>query len=118
MIFKLTKKNCEVPETTYKHIEKHLKKVDLYLEDIESDLVVFRLFIKKNIDKYHPPKAYPHNRSYADIKPVLSYFEGSISLRLNKQPIYVHFKGASIDECIDSGFDLIFREIEKFKNEK
>lgn len=118
MIFKLTKKNCEISDKSYKHIEKHLKKIDLYLEDIENDLVVFRLFFRKDINKYHPLKTYPHQRSYADEKPSIAYFEGSISLRLSKQPIYVHFKGASIDECIDNGFDLIFREIEKFKNEK
>lgn len=117
MIFKLTKKNCQITDECYKHIEKHLEKVDLYLRDIESDLVVFRLVIRKNIDQYHPPRAYPHHQSYADSKPALARFEGSITFRLSKKQLYVDFKGTTIDECIDTGFDLIFREIEKYKDE-
>ncbi len=117
MILKLTKKNCRISDEAYEHIEKHLGKIGLYLRGIESDLVVFRLLIRRNIDRYHPPKTYPHHQSYADDKPALAYFEGAITFRLSKKQLYVHFKGHTVDECIDTGFDLIFREIEKYKDE-
>lgn len=117
MIFKLTTKNCQITDQSYKHINRHLIKITQALHDIEEDLIVLRLIVKKNIDKYHPPRIHPHtHRSYADVKPKLAYFEGSITFRIDKRQLFVHFKGQTIDECIDSGFDRIFEELEKFKD--
>ncbi|MBI2330110.1 hypothetical protein HYU94_01865 [Candidatus Daviesbacteria bacterium] len=117
MIFKLTAKNCQVSTHTREYINQRLKKIIQNLPDIEEDLIVFRLTIRKNIDKYHPPKTHPLvHKNYAKIKPALAYFEGSMAFRLDKRQLYVHFKGRTIDECIDRGFHLIFKELEKYKD--
>lgn len=117
MIFKLTTKGCQVSDRTYQHITQHLAKITQALPDIEGDLIVFRLLIKKNIDKYHPPRTHSHpHKSYADVKPELAYFEGSITFRLDKKPLFVHFKGQTIDECVNLGFERTFKELEKFKD--
>jgi len=65
MIFKLTAKNCQVSERLAEHINKYAAKLDQSLPDIESDLVVLRLIVRKNIDKYHPPKLGNHHKTYA-----------------------------------------------------
>ncbi|MBI2599921.1 HPF/RaiA family ribosome-associated protein [Candidatus Daviesbacteria bacterium] len=117
MIFKLTTKNCQVSERLVEYIHKHVAKLDQSLPGIESDLVVLRLLVRKNIDKYHPPRNHPHlHRSYADLKSALAFFEGSITFRLNKNRLYVHFKGQTMEECIDVGFKRIFKELEKYKD--
>jgi len=117
MIFKLTAKNCQISTTTQKYINQHIKKIIQLLPNIEEDLIVFRMIIKKNIDKYHPPRASPHlHKNYADVKPALAYFEGSTTFRLGKRQLYVHLKGQTIVECVDQGFGLIFRELGKYKD--
>lgn len=117
MIFKLTAKGCQIPPKTRKHINKHLEKFARSLQNIQNDLVVFRLLIKKNIDRYHPLRMHPHpHKSYADIKPALAYYEGLMTFRLDKKQLYVHFKGQTVDESIDRGFDLLFKKLEKYKN--
>lgn len=117
MIFKLTARGCRISKTSERHIRQHLKKISQSLPNIEEDLVVLRMMIKRNIDRYHPPRVHPHlHKTYSDSKPALAYFEGAINFRLTKKRLYVHFKGQTIDECIDHGFSLIFRELEKFKD--
>lgn len=117
MIFKLTTINCQISQSSYRKINRYLKKINRYLPNIESDLVVFRILFRKNIDRYHPPKTHPHpQKDYTDIKPVIAYYEGSMTFRLGKKQLYVHFKGTTIDECIDTGFDLIFEELKRHKD--
>lgn len=117
MIFKLTAKNCKISDIAYKRIENHLRKISKSLPHEEGDLVVFRLNIKKNIDKYHPPKIHHHrHKSYTDTKLVLAFFEGSMAFRLDKNKLHIHFKGKTIDECLNLGFERIYKEIEKFKD--
>ncbi|MBI4035367.1 hypothetical protein HY383_00300 [Candidatus Daviesbacteria bacterium] len=117
MIFKLTAKNCEISAASYKHISRHFEKMTQLLPHVREDLVVLRVVIRKNIDKYHPSRIHPHqHRSYADYKPALAYYEGSITFRLDKKRLYAHFKGQTIDECFDLGFDRIFEELEKYKD--
>lgn len=117
MIFKLTAKNCEISAASYKHVSRHLKKITQSLPHLKEDLVVLRLVIRKNIDQYHPPRIHPRrHRSYADYKPALAYYEGSITFRLDKKRFYTHFKGQTIDECFDLGFGRIFEELEKYKD--
>ncbi len=87
------------------------------LPRIASDLLLVKLFIRKNIDKYHPPKVRRESeKTYSDSKPALAYFEGSIAFRLNKNKFYAHFKGQTIDECVTLGFNRIFVELEKYKD--
>jgi hypothetical protein len=116
MIFKLTSEGCRVSQSSYKHVIKHLDKINQSLPDIESDLVVIRLVIKSNVDEYFPPRRHRLQKTYADTKPELAQYEGSITFRLAKKQIFVHFKGQTIDECIDTGFDLIFKKLEKYKD--
>ncbi len=117
MIFQLTAKNCRVSDKLSNHINKHLTKITQALPNVASDLIVLRLTIKKNIDKYHPPRVHPHpHRSYADLKPELAFFEGSMAFRLNKNSFYAHFKGMTIDECINLGFERLFEKLEKYKD--
>lgn len=118
MIFKLTKSGCNFSDTNYQQIDQYIKKISNFLGDLDSDLIVLRLVIKGNKDKYYLPKTYPHrNTNYADRKPVLAYYEGSITFRLNKNQLYVHFKGQDIDECIEKGFKLILLKVDKFKDQ-
>lgn len=117
MIFKLTTKNCQVSARSRNHINWHLAKVAQALPNIESDLIVLRLIIRKNIDRYHPPRVRPHpHKTYADLKTALAYFEGSITFRLSRNRFYSHFKGATIDECVNLGFERLFEELEKYKD--
>lgn len=117
MIFKLTAKNCQIPTASLRHLDAHLRKVTKFLPHIQKDLIVLRLFIRKNIDRYHPSRIHPHqNKSYADTKPELALFEGSMAFRLSKKRLYVHFKGKTIDECSNLGFDRIYKEIRRFKD--
>lgn len=109
MIFKFTCKHCRISNKSQRDISKHLAKLNQMLPDVQSDLVVLRLTIKKNIDKYYPLK-----KAYQ--KPSLAYFEGSMTFRLNKNRFYTHFKGATIDECIKVGFERLSKEIEKYKD--
>ncbi len=51
MILKLTTRNCRVSDESQKRINEHLAKIVKLLPHIESDLVVFRLTIRKNIDR-------------------------------------------------------------------
>lgn len=115
-MFKITTKGCQVSDRTRRRIYRHLAKVTQFLPDVEEDLIVFRLVIKKNIDRYHPQKTRSRLHKYADVKPELAYFEGSITLRLNKKQLFVHFKGQTIDECVNLGFERIFDELKKHKD--
>jgi len=116
-MFQLTCKNCRVSLKSRRDINKHLKKITQSLPNIESDLVVLRLTIRKNTDRYHPMRIRPHpHKTYSDSKTALAYFEGSITFRLNKNRFYTHFKGATIDECISLGFRRIFQELQRYKN--
>lgn len=117
MIVKLTTRNCRVSDDSKKRINDYLARVVKVLPHIESDLVVFRLTIRKNIDRYFPPRIRRHrHKTYSDLKPAISYFEGSITFRLHKNRFYTRFKGVTIDECINLGFGRLFIELEKYKD--
>lgn len=113
MIFQLTRKNCQIQPGVYKHIQAHLKKIDSILKNFDYDLPFLKITLKKNIDKYHPPKTRIRHTGYQNRKPALSFFEGAIALRTGKKPLYAHFRGQTINEAVDQGFGRIFREIEK-----
>lgn len=116
MIFKLTTRGCQISPSSYKHLSQHLNKMERCLPNIEPDLVVLRLILRKDIDHYHPPRTRPHpQKTYVSKKAALAFFAGSISFRLNKNRLYAHFKGRTINECLDRGFELIFEKLEKYK---
>lgn len=74
------------------------------------------MVLKKNIDKYHPPRIKDRTyKDYSDTKTALAYFEGSIALRLNRNRLYTSFKGQTVEECADTGFERIFEQIDKHK---
>jgi len=81
---------------------------------VENFIVVVLIVVSQ--DKYHPPKLGNHHKTYADLKPALAFFEGSINFRLSKNRLYVHFKGQTMEECIDVGFKRVFRELERYKD--
>lgn len=116
MIFKLTCKNCTVSDSTGKYIDRHLDKIGRMVEDFAPDLVVIRMVLRKNVDKYHPPRLKDRPfKDYSDTKPALANFEGSITLRLNRNRLYASFKGQTIEECADTGFGRIIEQIDKHK---
>lgn len=110
MILKLTCKNCQISSTIKQYIDKHLKKITRLLPDVKEDLVVLRLTVRRNRTRSR------RHRSYADIRPVLAYFEGAATFRLGKKQIYAQFRGQVIKECIHRGFDLIFRKLKQYKD--
>lgn len=115
MIFKLTSKNCQILPRTQIYISQHFKKFSRFLPNIQEDLIVFRLNLRQNTNRYYP-KIMPHqHKRYTDAKPALAHFEGSMMFRLVKNQLYVHFRGQTIEECVDRGFALIFKKLEKFK---
>lgn len=117
MIFQLTARNIYISDTSRKIINRHIEKVESKLTNVNPDLVVLRLALRKNVDKYHPPRTHPHpHRGYSDLKPALASFEGSVTFRLNKKRFYAHFKGQTINECTSLGFERLLEEIEKYKD--
>lgn len=118
MILKLTFKNCRPSPSSRNYIDEYVNKISRQLKHIPGDEIVLRLTIRKNTDRYFPPKVEHHkHKRYADLKPVLAYFEGSITFRLNKNRFYAYFKGQSIDECTKIGFDRLLKEINRFRNQ-
>lgn len=117
MIFKLTAKGCEISENSYKRIKARLQKIIQTFPNVSDDLIVFRLNLKRNTDKYHPKRvAHRSHKSYSDSKPFISFFEGSIAFRLNKNMLYSRFKGHTIDESVNLGFERIVKNLEKHKS--
>lgn len=116
MIFELTCKNCKVSENNREYISHHLARLRRTLPAFEQDMIVLRLVIHHNTDKYHPPRIKSRtNKDYSDTKTALANFEGSIALRLNKNRLYTSFKGQTIEECLEIGFKRIFEQIDKHK---
>lgn len=117
MILQLTAKNCQISEKSHVYINKQAARIKRMLPDVDPDLIVLRVNLIKNIDRYHPPRVnHRTHKTYADIKTALANFEGSMTFRLNKNRFYTHFKGATIFECLDTGFHRLFIELEKYKD--
>lgn len=117
MVFKLIAKECEVVESSQQHINRHLEKLSRFLKNIEADLPILHLIIRKNRDRYHPKKiSSPKAKSYVSTKPSLAYYEGSIVLTLPKKLLYAHFKGQTVDECVNLGFERITQKVIKYKD--
>lgn len=117
MLLKITTKGCRISESSRRHLNQHLKRMILSLPEGRGDLIVLRMILKKDIDKYHPQRTRAgKHKTYADIKPALSFYTGSITFCLKKQRIYAHFKGQTIDECLDLGMRRIFRKLKKYKD--
>lgn len=117
MVIQLTTKNCRIYDKSRININRHLAKLAQELPTINDDLIVVRLNIKKNTEKYYPPKTPTYkNKTYADEKSNLAYFEGSIAFRLPRKRLYASFKGRTIEECVDVGFTRIFKEVKKYKS--
>lgn len=117
MIFKLTCKNCRVTQKSRNYIDQYVNKIQRKLLKFPEDEIVLKLIIRKNVDRYYPPKIHLHtHRTYSDSKTALAAYEGSITFRLLKNRFYADFKGATIDECIKTGFSRILEEIEEFRN--
>ena len=113
----MTAKECRISDVSRKHINDYLAKVTKLLSNFAGDLVVLRLTIRKNIDRYHPPKIKTRKRkNYSDLKSALSNFEGSINFRLLKNSFHTNFKGKTIDECLNLGFMCLFKKLRKFKD--
>lgn len=117
MIFQKTLVNCRISPEADKHLNYHLEKISRALEDYDPDLPLVRFTLRKDIDRYHPPRRHlSKNKTYADAKPALSYFTGSIYFCLSRNRMYARLKGQTVDECIDLGFKRIFKKLEKYKD--
>lgn len=116
MKLQLTAKNCKITNHSQKLIDDNIEKVKRFLPDLESDLVYIRLTIRRNTDRYFPPRLHHKYKTYGDSKTALANFEGSLALPIRKNNIYVRFKGITTNECIKVGFEKLFIKIKKFKN--
>lgn len=117
MIFQLTCKNCRISEKSREYLSRYINKVQRALLKIPPDEITLKLVIKKNTDRYHPPRIHPHpHKNYSDKKTALAVFEGSLTFRLFKKRFYAAFKGASVNECVKTGFERLLKEIDEFRN--
>lgn len=117
MIFQLTCKKCRISEKSRGYLSRYINKVQRALLKIPPDEIALKLVIKKNIDRYYPPKTHPHlHKTYSDKKTALAVFEGSLTFRFFKKRLYAAFKGASVNECIKTGFERLLKEIDEFRN--
>ncbi len=116
MKLQLTAKNCKITSHPQELIDDNIEKIERFLPDLEGDLVFIRLTIRRNTDRYFPPRISYRNKTYGDSKPALAYFEGTLALPIKKSNIHVRFKGATIDECIKLGFERLFTKLKKFKD--
>lgn len=117
MIFQLTCKNCRVSKKSLEYLNDYLNKFQRKLLKIPPDEIAVKLTIRKNIDRYYPPRIYPHpHKTYSDKKTALAFFEGSITFRLFKKRFYADFKGVTIDECIKTGFERLLKEVDRYRN--
>lgn len=117
MLFSLTSKGCQLSPHSFKTLDWHLQKISKNLPHFREDLPLLRLVLRRNIDKYYPKSNHSlQHKSYSKIKPALAYFEGSMTFRLDKKRLYVNFKGQTVDECLKTGFDRIYKELEKYKD--
>ncbi len=115
MIFKITTKECKISDSSFRHLGQHVRKIERFLPHLERDLPLLSFLIKKNIDYYHPRATYP-DKSYATRKQKLAHFEGYLSLGLPAERLYVRFKGRTIDECVNTAFELMHDELNKYKD--
>ena len=117
MIFQLTLKNCRISELSSAYLTQFSYKLQKRLDVRSNDEILLKLTIKKNIDRYFPPKGgLAKHKKYADSKAALAFFEGSISLRFRKNRLYSEFKGVTIDECIKTGFSRLLKEVSEYRN--
>ena len=117
MVFKLTCQHCELSDATLSRVNRNLNKITQRLPNVADDLIVVRLLLKRDTDQYFSPRTRrQHHKTYVDSKPNLAYYQGTLTLRLDKVNIIDNFKGETIEECIENGFESIFKKINKFKD--
>lgn len=95
MIYNISAKNCHLSKLTKENIEKNIINLSKYLSNFTEDLPLFFLLIR-----WHRKK---------------DYYDGSIILRIPKKPLFATFKGDSIYESVQLGFERIRRELEEYK---
>lgn len=84
------------------------RKISRFLPHLKADLPLLTLFIKRSNNKYYPKKE--HGRAG------LARYEGSVNLRLPKNPLFAYFKGQTIEECIHLAFKNLIKEIKRYKD--
>ena len=117
MKLKITAKGFQIPTKIYQHLNFHLPKISQRLPHLNYDLSLLSIIIRRTAHKYHIKRHYHQSyTNYADRKPALALYEGSMNLRLTKQPLIVTFQGYTINECIDRGIDYLKKELQKYKD--
>lgn len=116
MIINIADKGLKLDETALKILNRNLEKVSRILPHFKSDLPAINFFIKKNDDKYHKRKYSNKGKDYTSTKSALAHFEGWLRLILPRKALYIHFRGATVEECIHAGIKHLIKEIKKYKD--
>lgn len=116
MIVNIADKGLKLDEISLKALNRNLEKVNKILPHFKTDLPSVNFFIRKNEDMYHAKRKHRHSsKDYTHTKSALAQFEGWLRLILPRKALYVHFRGATVEECIHAGVKHLIREIKKYK---
>ena len=117
MIINIADRGLKLEKTALIILNRNLEKVSKILPHFKTDLPSINFFIKKNDDKYYIKRKYRHtSKDYTHTKSALAHFEGWLRLILPRKALYVHFKGATVEECIHDGIKHLIKEIKKYKD--
>jgi len=98
MIYKINTDNFELSQKAEEYLEKQVKKVERFLSNYTSDLPLLQLSVKHHLKR--------------------RVFEGSMVLHLPEQPLSAHFRAASFNEAIKTGFSKVVRELRELKEKR
>lgn len=91
----VTGRQCQITDSLWDEIEKHVQKLNQYLPHLNANLGLIKVVIKRNKRR--------------------NFFDGSISFSVPQKHLYTYFQGVHVDEAIRDAFKHIFRELSKYK---
>lgn len=115
MIIKLTLKHSQLSEKNIGMINHYIDKITQMLPHYSEDLPLLAITIRQD-KSFYSPKKVSDNKNIKRKTGIASFYEGSTTLHLPKNPIDIHFRGKTIDECLNMGFDSLLEKIKKFKD--
>lgn len=123
MIYSISVKEFKMTEKMLQSIEKNVKKVLKFSPNYDSDLPLLEFIIRKH--KKRSSNRVIGNYSIDDNEIITknkkgknsnsTYYDGTIFLRLPFKPLAIRILGNSFDEAINSGFEKIYKDLNKYK---